>query len=321
MGYLSTRRRTMASTTVTQTTAGAAAMKEAKPMLKIWMDGELVDRDQAKISVYDHGLLYGDGCFEGIRIYNHRILKLASHLKRMYRSAGKIRLEPSYNIEEIEKATRETVKINNLKDGYIRMVFTRGFGDLGLDPRKCPRPCHIIIADAIQLYPAELYETGIPVIVSERPRLPIKCLDPSVKSLNYLNNIMAKIEAIDAGVLEAIMLNLDGYVSECTGDNLFMIKDEKIYTPPLSAGLLGGITRQWVIDDIGPDCGYPVTEKNLRIEEVLDADEVFLTGSGAEVIGVNKINEKVISGGKTGPITAKLIAEFKRRVAADAPED
>ena len=311
----------MASTTVTQTTAGAAATKETKPMLKIWMDGELVDEDQAKVSVYDHGLLYGDGCFEGIRVYNHRILKLDSHLKRMYRSAERIHLKPSYTIDQIEKATRETVTVNNLKDAYIRMVFTRGFGDLGLDPRKCPRPCHIIIADKIQLYPAELYATGIPVIVSERPRLPIACLDPSVKSLNYLNNIMAKIEAIEAGVLEAIMLNLDGYVSECTGDNLFIIKDGKIFTPPLSAGLLGGITRQWVIDDIGPDCGYPVTEKNLRIAEVMDADEVFLTGSGAEVIGVNKIGDKVKSGGKTGPITAKLIAEFKRRVAENAPED
>ena len=309
------------SSTVTETKPGIAPHKETKPMLKIWIDGQLVDEDQAKVSVFDHGLLYGDGVFEGIRVYNHRILKLDSHLKRMYRSCDRIFLKPSYTIEEIEQATRQTVKVNKLKDAYIRMVFTRGFGDLGLDPRKCPRPCHIIIADKIQLYPPELYATGIPVVVAERPRLPIKCLDPSVKSLNYLNNIMAKIEAIEAGVLEAIMLNLDGFVSECTGDNLFMIKDGKIYTPPLSAGLLGGITRQWVIDDIGPDCGYPVTEKNLRIEEVMDADEVFLTGSGAEVIGVNKIGDKVKSGGKTGPITARLITEFKRRVAENAPED
>ena len=311
----------MANPTVTDAAEALETAKETKRMIKIWIDGKLVPQNEARISVYDHGLLYGDGVFEGIRVYNHRILKLASHLKRMYRSCDRIFLKPEYDIEQIEQATRETVKVNNLKDAYIRMVFTRGFGDLGLDPRKCPRPCHIIIADTIQLYPPELYATGIPVVVAERPRLPIKCLDPSVKSLNYLNNIMAKMEAIEAGVLEAIMLNLEGYVAECTGDNLFMIKDGKIYTPPLSAGLLGGITRQWVIDDIGPDCGYEVTEKNLRIEEVMDAEEVFLTGSGAEVIGVNKIDDKVMSDGKVGEVTAKLIAEFKRRVAENAPED
>ena len=279
-------------------------------MLQIWVDGELVDKDDAKVSVFDHGLLYGDGCFEGIRVYNHRILKLRSHLQRMYRSAEKIRLKPAYTIDEIDRATRHTVKANNLR-----------YGDLGLNPVLCPKPGTIIIADKIQLYPPEFYETGVPVVVAERPRLPIRCLDPSVKSLNYLNNIMAKIEAIEAGVPEAIMLNLEGNVAECTGDNLFIIKGGKIFTPPLSAGLLGGITRQWVIDEIGPECGYPVQEKNLRIEDVFDADEIFLTGTGAEVIGVNKVDEKPISGGKVGPITHKLIAEFKRRVAENAPED
>ncbi len=295
--------------------------KETEPMLKIWMDGQLVDKDQAKVSVFDHGLLYGDGCFEGIRVYNHRILKLRSHLVRMFESAAKIRLKPAYTIEEIDKATRETVKANNLQNAYIRMLFTRGFGDLGLNPFLCPTPGTIIIADKIQLYPPELYGTGIPVVVANRPRQHVKCLDPSVKSLNYLNNIMAKIEAIEAGVLEAIMLNLDGYVAECTGDNLFIIKGDKIYTPPVSAGLLSGITRRLVITDIGPACGFTVEEKNLRIEEVFEADEVFLTGTGAEVIGVNKVNDTVLSGGKVGPVTEKLIAEFKRLVAKDAPED
>ena len=285
------------------TVARSSAANLSTATRKIWIDGELVDHENAKISVFDHGLLYGDGCFEGIRVYNHRILKLRSHLERMYRSAELIRLEPPYAIDEIDAATRETVKANNLRDAYIRMLFTRGFGDLGLDPRKCPRPCVIIIADKIQLYPPELYETGIPVITAERPRLPIKCLDPRVKSLNYLNNILAKCEAIDAGVLEAVMLNIDGNVSECTGDNLFIIKDGKISTPPLTAGLLGGITRQWVIDEIAPACGYTVAERDFKIEEVKAADEVFL------------------SGGTVGPVSTKLSAEFKRRVAEDAPED
>lgn len=290
-------------------------------MLKIWLDGQLVDEDQAKVSVFDHGLLYGDGVFEGIRIYNHRILKLHSHLERWYRSAEKIRLTPAYNIDEMDKAMRETVKANNLRDGYIRSLFTRGYGDLGLNPFICPTAGTIIIADSIQLYPPELYETGIPVVVADRPRLPVQCLDPSVKSLNYLNNIMAKIEAIEAGVLEAIMLNIEGNVTECTGDNLFMITDGKIYTPPVSDGLLGGITRQWVIDEIGPDCGHPVEERHIKIDEVLNADEVFLTGTGAEIIGVNKIDDRVLSDGKVGPISSKLIARFKERVAENAPED
>jgi branched-chain amino acid aminotransferase len=309
------------SATTEKPGAAQKAADEKASTLKIWMDGELVDQEDAKVSVFDHGLLYGDGCFEGIRVYNHRVLKLKSHLERMMRSAEKIRLKPAYTIEELDRATRETVEANNLRDAYIRMLFTRGFGDLGLNPFLCPKPCTIIIADKIQLYPPEFYETGVPVVVANRPRLPIRCLDPSVKSLNYLNNIMAKIEAIEAGVPEAIMLNIEGNVSECTGDNIFVIKGGKVFTPPLSAGLLGGITRQWVIDEIGPSCGYPVEEKDMRIEEVFAADEIFLTGTGAEVIGVNKIDDTPISGGKVGPITHQLIAEFKKRVAENAPED
>jgi branched-chain amino acid aminotransferase len=311
----------MSTSTISQSAGQPGAVGSTRKNLRIWIDGQLVPEQDARISVFDHGLLYGDGCFEGIRVYNHRILKLRSHLERMYRSAELIRLEPPYTIDEIEAATRETVKANNLKDAYIRMLFTRGYGDLGLDPRKCPRPSVIIIADKIQLYPPELYDTGIAVITAERPRLPIKCLDPRVKSLNYLNNILAKCEAIDAGVLEAIMLNIDGNVAECTGDNIFVIKDGNITTPPLTAGLLGGITRQWVINEIGPSCGYTVVERDMKIEEVKAADEVFLTGTGAEVIGVNKIDDVVLSGGKVGPISSTLIAEFKKRVAENAPED
>ncbi len=298
-----------------------ASAKETKSMLKIWLDGRLVDKDEAKVSVFDHGLLYGDGCFEGIRVYSGRIFKFRSHLERLFRSAEKLRLKPAYTIDEIDRATRETVTVNELTDAYIRLVLTRGFGDLGLNPFNCPTSGTIIIADKIQLYPPEFYETGVAVVVADRPRIPIKCLDPSVKSLNYLNSILAKTEAIEAGVLEAIMLNTDGYVSECTGDNLFFIKDGVVYTPPTDSGILHGITRQFVIDDIAPACGLEVQEKMVRIDEVLAADEVFLTGTAAEIIGVTKIDETVISGGKVGPITRSFNEEFRRRVAADAPED
>jgi branched-chain amino acid aminotransferase len=288
---------------------------------KVWIDGTYVDRDQATISVYDHGFLYGDGVFEGIRAYNGRVFKLRSHLERLFRSAESIRLAPAHTIEEIEKATRETIRENGLTDAYVRLVLSRGVGTLGLNPFKCPTPGTVIIADSIELYPPELYDTGMKVVVAERPRIPIKCLDPSIKSLNYLNNILAKVEAIDAGVLEAIMLNTDGYVSECTGDNLFIVKDGAIFTPGKDAGMLHGITRQFVIDEVGPTCGYQVEERMMRIDDVLAADEVFLTGTAAEVIGVNQIDDTVMSGGVVGPVTQALTAEFRRRVAKNAPED
>jgi branched-chain amino acid aminotransferase len=311
----------MASSIATHAPKAVGSPEDSKPGLKIWIDGELVSKDEAKISVFDHGLLYGDGVFEGIRIYNGRIFKFRSHLERMFRSAERIRLKPAYSIDEIDRFTRQTVSANGITNGYIRLLLTRGYGDLGLNPFTCPKSSTIIIADRIQLYPPKLYDTGIAVVVADRPRIPVQCLDPSVKSLNYLNNILAKIEAMEAEVLEAIMLNMDGYVAECTGDNIFIVKGRKIFTPPVSAGLLNGITRQFVISDVGPDCGFDVEEKNLRIEEVLDADEVFLTGTAAEVIGVSRINDTIMSGGKVGPITRQLTAEFKRRVAEDALED
>jgi branched-chain amino acid aminotransferase len=296
-------------------------MQQVAAKTKIWMDGEFVDTNKASVSVFDHGLLYGDGCFEGIRFYNGRILKLRSHVERMFESAAALRLQPGYCIEEIEEAIRETVSINDRQDGYIRLVFTRGKGTLGLNPFLCPKPTVFIIAEKINLYPDEMYEDGMSIIVSERPRLPIACLDPQVKSLNYLNNILAKIEAIDAGVLEALMLNIDGEVAECTGDNIFIIKDGKIATPHIDAGILNGITRRFVIDDIAPAMGYTVEERSITLDEVKNADEVFLTGTAAEVIGVGHIGHDVIGTGKVGPISKSLEQEFRRRVANDAPED
>jgi len=290
-------------------------------MSKIWLNGELVNPEHAVVSVFDHGLLYGDGCFEGIRSYNGRVFKLDSHIRRMYQSAEKIRLTPAYQPDEIAAAIRQTLKANEQTDAYIRLIFTRGPGTLGLHPFRCPKPNTIIITADIQLYPPELYENGMKVIVAQRPRIPIACLDPAIKSLNYLNNILAKIEAIDADVLEAIMLNVEGDVAECTGDNIFVIKDGTIFTPPKQAGILHGITRQFVMDTVAPNKGYTVTEKTMKLDEVLAADEVFLTGTAAEIIGVSQIDEHVIGSGKVGPVTKSLNDEFRRIIAADAPED
>ncbi|HIN09215.1 MAG TPA: branched-chain-amino-acid transaminase [Phycisphaerales bacterium] len=290
-------------------------------MSKIWINGKFVASSEAKVSVFDHGLLYGDGCFEGIRIYNGRIFKLLSHVKRMFESASAIRLQPGYSMEEIESAIRETVKINNRQNGYIRLVFTRGTGTLGLNPFLCPVATVFIIVEKIKLYTDEMYENGMSIIVAERPRIPMQCLDPKVKSLNYMNNILGKIEAIDAGVLEALMLNVEGKVAECTGDNIFIIKDGKISTPPCDSGILHGITRQFVIDDVAPALGYTVEERDIELGEVIAADEVFLTGTAAEVIGVSSIGDDVIGCSKVGPITHSFIEEFRNRVANDAPED
>ncbi len=285
------------------------------------MDGKLVPKSEAVVSVFDHGLLYGDGCFEGIRAYGGRILKLKSHLARMYESASLIRLNPAYDVDEVEDAVRATLEANGLEDAYIRLIFTRGVGTLGLHPFRCPTPGTIVIADKIQLYPEELYENGMHVIVAQRPRIPIPCLDPRIKSLNYLNNILAKIEAIDAGVLEAIMLNLEGEVAECTGDNIFMVKDGKLSTPSTSTGILHGVTRRFIIREIAPACGHTVDESVFPLEELLGADEIFLTGTAAEVIGVTRIDDHVIGDGTVGPVTRDCIAEFRRRIAEDCPED
>lgn len=288
---------------------------------RIWIDGELCTREEAVVSVYDHGLLYGDGCFEGIRVYGGRIFKLRSHLERLYRSADLIRLSPAYPLGELEQAVRETVAANELPDAYIRLVLTRGVGGLGLHPFRCPRPGTIVIVDSIQLYPPELYREGMRIVVAKRPRIPVACLDPAIKSLNYLNNILAKIEAIDAGVLEAIMLNTEGFVAECTGDNLFMVKGGRIATPPEDAGILHGITRAFVMHELAPALGIPIDQRPIRLEELYAADEVFLTGTAAEIIGVSRIGDHTIGRGVVGPTTASLEAEFRRRVQGNAPED
>lgn len=289
--------------------------------MKIWIDGKLLPEEDAKIGVLDHGLLYGDGCFEGIRVYNGRIFKLQSHLERMWQSAERIRLDLPFTHEVIAAAVRETVEANGITDGYVRVVFTRGVGTLGLHPFLCPKPTVFVIADTIKLYPAELYEEGMKIIVADRPRIPRECLDPQIKSLNYLNNILAKIEAIDAGVLEALMLNIDGWVSECTGDNIFVVKDGRLSTPPVDAGILDGITRRFVMNELCPALGLPIEERMMRLEEVLDADEVFLTGTAAEVIGVSQVGDHVIGGGAVGSITKRLVQEFRARTGEGAPEN
>ena len=303
------------------TASSNSAASTARAPQKIWLDGELVSREDAKVSVYDHGLLYGDGCFEGIRVYGGRVFKLRSHLERLYRSADLIRLAPAYPLAALANVVRETVAANGLKDAYIRILLTRGVGTLGLHPFRCPKPGTVVIVDAISLYPEELYERGMKVIVAKRPRIPVQCLDPAIKSLNYLNNILAKIEAIDADVLEAIMLNTEGFVSECTGDNIFAVKGGRISTPPEDAGILHGITRAYVMHELAPALGMRVEQRPMRLEDLYTADEVFLTGTAAEIIGVSAIGDHTIGSGAVGPITKQLEAEFRKRVGKDAPED
>mgnify|MGYP000080996754 CR=1 FL=1 len=291
-----------------------------KPL--IWVNGKLLPKSQAMVSVYDHGLLYGDGVFEGIRVYQGKIFKCQQHLDRLFHCAEQIALRIPITKEEMETIQRECIEVNGIREGYIRMVVTRGYGTLGLDPRRCPVPGIICIADQISLYKPEFYETGMKVVLAKRPKTPIACLDPRIKSLNYLNNILAKVEAIEQGCDEAIMLNTEGYVTECTGDNLFIIKKGKIYTPPVEDGMLNGITRRFVLDTLAPQLGIEAVESSLRIGEVLKADEVFLTGTAAEVIAVNAIDDTKISTGGEGPVTKKLRKLFRTIVTSDAiPED
>jgi branched-chain amino acid aminotransferase len=279
---------------------------------KVWINGTLFEKHDAKVSVYDHGLLYGDGVFEGIRVYSGRVFKHKEHIDRLYDSAKSIALKIPISPEEMMRAVEDTVRANNKVDGYIRLVVTRGPGTLGLDPRKCD-PQVIVIVDDISLYPRELYENGLEVITSSYIRNHPNATNPRVKSLNYLNNIMAKIEAIRAGCLEAIMLNHKGEVAECTGDNLFVIKQGVLKTPPPDAGILEGITRNFVID-LALNAGIPFKEAALTRHDVYVADEVFLTGTAAEVIAVTKVDDRVIGTGKQGPITSKLRSLFTRAV-------
>ena len=250
--------------------------------MKIFIDGKYYDERDAKVSVFDHGLLYGDGVFEGIRAYNGRVFKLKEHIDRLFCSAKAILLEIPMSHAELMKAVVGTCRENKLRDGYIRLVVTRGVGTLGLNPRSCKRPSVIIIADKIQLYPPELYRQGMDIITVPTMRNLHSALNPAIKSLNYLNNILAKIEANNAGVEEAVMLNAEGFVAECTGDNLFIVKNGALFTPPLSAGALYGITRQTVIE-LAEEAGLKVSEPNLTRYDLFNADECFLTGTGAEI--------------------------------------
>jgi len=307
-----------------QTTLSTPATTATGPLPltgQVWLNGRLIPMEDASVSVLDHGLLYGDGCFEGIRVYNDRIFKLQSHLNRMHQSAELLQLEPPQTLDEIKAAVRETVEVNQLENGYVRLIYTRGIGTLGLNPFTCGTPQTIIIAATISLYPDSLYDEGMPIVVATRPRVPIACLDPRIKSLNYLNNIMAKVEAIKAGVHEALLLNVDGEVAECTGDNIFIVKDGSITTPHTHAGILHGVTRQYVIDEVAPAVGLRVTERRVELNEVLEADEVFLTGTAAEIIGVSHVDQTPLSGGQVGPVTKALAEAFHQRVRQDAPED
>lgn len=282
----------------------------ASSNLLIYLDGKLVPESEAKVSVFDHGLLYGDGCFEGIRIYNGRVFRLTEHLVRLYESARSICLTVPISIEEMEKATVETVAANNLRDGYIRLLITRGVGPLGLNPYQCPKAGIIIIASGITLYAAEKYETGLNLITCATRRPTPAALSPQVKSLNYLNNIMAKIECIQAGCEEGIMLNEQGYVAECTGDNVFVIKSGQVYTPTIASGALNGITRMAVIE-VMREMGLQVHEITMTRHEIYTADECFLTGTAAEVIPAVQYDRRPIGDGKPGKLTAEIIKRFK----------
>jgi branched-chain amino acid aminotransferase len=277
--------------------------------LRIWLDDKLVDEADAKISVFDHGLLYGDGVFEGIRIYNHRIFEEAAHIDRLYESARAIRLSVPMDKTELVEAMRQTVKANEVENGYIRLVVSRGVGTLGLNPFVCTHPMVIIIASNIQLYPEELYEKGMKVISASVVRNHPLALPPQIKSLNYLNNILAKIEALDNQLMEAIMYNHEGYVAEATGDNVFIVKNGVIHTPPVSAGALEGITRSVVIK-LARTEGFELVEKNLTRFDLYVSDEFFLTGTAAEVIGIVDIDGRSIGDGHPGPITKLLRKKF-----------
>ena len=282
--------------------------------MKVWLNGRLVDRKNAKLSVYDHGTLYGDGVFEGLRIYNGKVFEAQAHIDRLFESALHIRLAIPYTKQELIDAMYETLTANASRDGYIRLVVTRGEGNLGLSPFQCPRPSVFIIADTIALYPPEMYEHGMAVIIAKTVRTAARMLSPAVKSLNYLNNIMGKIEAIDAGVAEAIMLNEQGDVAECTGDNLFIVKDGQIITPPQEAGMLVGITRG-VVMQLAQKAGIPMHQRRISPQQLRQADECFLTGTAAEVISVTRIDDQVIGDGKAGPITRTMLAAFRKFIA------
>ncbi|MCL2337283.1 MAG: branched-chain-amino-acid transaminase [Firmicutes bacterium] len=286
--------------------------------LIIYLDGKYVPEEQAMVSVFDHGLLYGDGIFEGIRAYHNRVFKLSEHLERLYESARSILLEIPLKVEEMQEVVLETLRRNNLRDAYIRLVVTRGKGDLGLDPRNCKGATVFCIAATIQLYAEELYQQGLEMVtVATRRNIPEGC-NPRVKSLNYLNNIYAKIEAGRAGVPEAVMLNQEGYVAEATGDNIFLVKKGKLITPPVHMGLLEGVTRNTVID-LAKAKGIEVLEIPFTRHDIYIADELFLTGTAAELIPCVKVDGRVIGGGRPGPVFQSLLRDFRELTKTDGP--
>jgi len=282
----------------------------------IFMSGEFVAKEDAKVSVYDHGFLYGDGIFEGIRSYGGNIFRLKEHLERLYDSAKAIMLTIPYTYEEVEQIVVDTVRKNGLENAYIRLVVSRGVGNLGLDPFNCRQAQMIVIAEQLALFPKELYETGIEVVTVATRRNRGDILDPKIKSLNYLNNILIRIEAHLAGVSEALTLNTEGYVAEGSGDNVFLVKNGELWTPPSYIGALQGITRQAIMD-IATGMGYAVKEQPFTRYDVFVADEVFLTGTAAELIPVVKVDGRVISDGKPGPHTGRLLEGFRKLVHED----
>ncbi len=279
--------------------------------LQVYIDGKLYDKDDAKISVYDHGLLYGDGVFEGIRSYAGKVFRLKQHLERLWNSAKAIWLEIPMTQDAMAKAIQDTLAVNGIEEGYIRLVVTRGVGTLGLDPNRCSHPQVIIITDKIALYPNELYQKGLEIVTVSTQRNHPAALNARIKSLNYLNNILAKIEGLQAGCIEALMLNHKGEVAECTGDNIFLVRGGKLLTPPTDAGILEGITREAVIE-LARDAGIEVREIPLTKHDVFIADECFLTGTAAEVVPVVKVDSRKIGDGAPGPVTRDLMERFHK---------
>jgi len=279
--------------------------------MKIFLNGEFVSQDEAKVSVFDHGLLYGDGVFEGIRLYGGRIFRLNQHLDRLSASAKAIMLAIPMTKAELAEACCEACRLNELRDGYIRLVVTRGVGNLGLDPFKCRKPSAFIIADKIELYPEKVYREGIELVTAATQRVHPAAISPAIKSLNYLNNILAKIEAIHAGTIEAIMLNSAGYITECTGDNLFIVHNGRVETPPVSDGALIGVTRS-VILELAAKLKLSAIETHLTRYDMMTAEECFLTGTAAEIVPVSKIDCRPVGSGKPGPVTLKLMTEFHK---------
>lgn len=279
--------------------------------MKIYIDGQFYDRENAKISVFDHGLLYGDGVFEGIRAYNGRVFRLEQHIDRLFDSAKAILLTIPLSKEEMSKAVVETCRQSNLPEGYIRLVVTRGVGNLGLSPDRCPKASVIIIASSLELYPEKYYTEGLTVVTAGTTRMPPNTVNPAIKSLNYLNNIMAKIEGGLAGAQEVLMLNSEGYAAECSGDNIFVLKGGTLYTPPVYAGALVGITRAVVIE-MAEKAKLPFKEMPLTRYDLFVADEFFLTGTGAEIIPVVKLDGRSIGDGKPGVQTKRFIEEYSK---------